>query len=259
MDNNFIPKLLELAAKYNAASDVTVTLEDGAVKVACDKGSFRFFYDFTSVMPVDGFQNVPLYHWQAQPKYIQLRGLIDRGIVEPALAMRIHHMVSHDAYTKTLKDIVVYEANLFEFITRAKLNKVFADFSGKIYTNCIMSCENNVKASMELGFLPDESEPVLLHEVVARTGIASDLPVDTQTVHYPIYVFKGKETITYNEIDYELYGMKNVEADMIRFILWALTDTARISELIKDYAHMENVYAAAVKSSATLTYTEVEG
>ena len=259
MDNNFIPKLIELAAKYNAASDVTVTLEDGAVKVTCDKGSFRFFYDFTSVMPVDGFQNVPLYHWQAQAKYIQLRGLIDRGMVEPALAMRIHHMVSHDAYTKTLKDIVVYEANLFEFITRAKLNKVFADFSGEIYTNCIMSCENNVKASMELGFLPDESEPVLLHEVVARTGIASDLPVDTQTVHYPIYVFKGKETVTYNEIDYELYGMKNVEADMIRFILWALTDTARISELIKDYAHMENVYAAAVKSSATLAYTEVEG
>lgn len=259
MDTNFIPKLLELAAKYNAASDMNVTLEDGAVKVACDKGSFRFFYDFTSVMPDDGFQNVPLYHWQAQPKYIQLRGLIDRGMVEPALAMRIHHMVSHDAYTRTLKDIVVYEANLFEFITRAKLNKVFADFSGEIYTNCIMSCENNVKASMELGFLPDESEPVLLHEVVARTGIASDLPVDTQTVHYPIYVFKGKETITYNEIDYELYGMKNVEADMIRFILWALTDTARISDLITDYAHMENVYAAAVKSTATLAYTEVEG
>ena len=259
MDINFVSKLTELTAKYNAASLETVTIEDGAIKITCDKGKFRFFYDFSSGMPEDEYVNVPLYHWQAQPKYIQLRGLIDRGMVEPALAMRIHHMVSHDAYTKALKDIVVYEANLFEFITRAKLNRVFADFSGDVYTNCIMSSENNVKASMELGFLPDESEPVLLHEVVARTGIASDLPVDTQTVHYPIYVFKGKETITYNEIDYELYGMKNVEADMIRFILWALTDISRIPALIVDYTHMENVYAAAVKASAALAYTEVEG
>ena len=45
-----------------------------------------------------------------------------------------------------------------------------------VYTNCIMSTKNNLKASMELGFLPDGSEPVLLHEVVARSGIASDLP-----------------------------------------------------------------------------------
>ena len=46
MDANFIPKLLELAEKYRAAEDLKVSLEDGAVLVRCDKGSFRFFYDF---------------------------------------------------------------------------------------------------------------------------------------------------------------------------------------------------------------------
>lgn len=259
MDQNFIPKLAELAEKYAAASALEAELEDGAVKVKCDKGAFRFFYDFDRAFPADEYKNVPLYHWQAQPKYIQLRGLIDRHMVEPALAMRIHHMVSHDDFTRSLKDIIVFETNLFEFVTRASLSRVFADFSGSVYTNCIMSSENNVKASMELGFLPDGSEPVLLHEVVARTGIASDLPVDIQTVQYPIYVFKGKETVTYNEIDYELYGMRNVEADSIRFILWALTEAGRTDELIANYAHIEKVYAAACKASETLSYTEVEG
>lgn len=258
MDNNFVSSLLELAEKYNAAADLKVETEDGAVKVECDKGRFRFFYDFSKKIDNDEFVNVPLYHWQAQPKFIQLRGLIDRHMVEPALAMRIHHMVSHDDFTRTLKDIIVFESNLFEFITRSSLDRVFADFSGEVYTNCIMSTKNNVKASMELGFLPDGSEPVLLHEVVARTGIASDLPVDIQTVQYPIYVFKGRETVTYNEIDYELYGMRNVEADCIRFIIWALTDTARISELTENYAHIEKVYAAAVSASENLTYTYVE-
>lgn len=46
MDANFIPKLLELTEKYRAAEDLKVSLEDGAVLVRCDKGSFRFFYDF---------------------------------------------------------------------------------------------------------------------------------------------------------------------------------------------------------------------
>ncbi len=258
MDQNFIPKLKELAAKYNAAENVEIKLEDGAVMVSCDKGNYRFFYDFMKQIPADEYVNVPLYHWQAQPKYIQLKGLLERKMVEPALAMRIHHMVSRNEFTRTLKDIIIFEANLFEFITRAKLNRVFADFSGDIYTNCIMSSENNVKASMELGLLPAGSEPVLLHEIVARTGIASDLPVDVQTVQYPIYVFKGNETITYNEIDYELYGMNNTEADIIRFILWALTDVARVKELVSGYPHMEKVYAAAVKASETLSYTMVE-
>ena len=259
MDVQFIPRLLELAEKYAAAAELRAELEDGAVKISCDKGCFRFFYDFNRELPQDEYKNVPLYHWQAQPKYIQLRGLIDRKMVEPALAMRIHHMVSRDNFTRSLRDVMIFETNLFEFITRTKINRVFADFSGDVYTNCILSTENNVKASMELGLLPDGSEPVLLHEVVARTGIASDLPVDTQTVQYPIYVFKGKETTTYNEIDYELYGMNNTEADCIRFILWALTEIGRVDELCENYAHIEKVCAAAEKASESLTYTFVEG
>lgn len=259
MDKNFIPKLLELAEKYRAAENISVELEDGAIKLSCSKGSFRFFYDFSAIPAEDGFENVPLFHWQAQPKYIQLRGLIDRGMVEPALAMRIHHLVPHGSFARSLKDIMVFETNLFEFITRATVDHVFADFSGELYTNCILSTPDNLKASMELGFLPDGSEPVLLHEVVARSGIASDLPVDTQTVQYPIYVFKGEKTETYNEIDYELYGMDNTEADCIRFILWAITDVARIAQLQADFAHLNKVWAAAEKASATLENTEVEG
>lgn len=258
MDSNYIEKFKELADKYSAAADVEMELADGAVKVVCDKGRFCFFYDFNKDFAVEGFRNVPLFHWQQKRKYSELRGLLDRKIVTPALAMRIHHIVPHDAFTASLKDIIIFETNLFEFITRDRINRVFADFSGDMYTNCIMSTQSNLKASMELGFSPDGSAPVLLHEVVARTGIASDLPVDIQMVQYPIYVIKGKQTETYNEIDYELYGMDNTQADSIRFILWALSDTGRMDKLCADYAHAEKVYEAALKSSAELLYTQVE-
>lgn len=258
MDADFIPKLRELAEKYNAAQKLCAELEDGAVTVRCDRGAFRFYYDFSMDLPKDEYAAVPLYHWQAQPKYIQLKGLLDRKMVTPALAMRIHHLVPHGEFTRSLKDIFVFETELLQFITGQQVNKVFADFSGEVYTNCIMSTDGNVKASMELGFLPDGSEPVLLHELVCRNGVASDLPVDIQTVQYPIYVFKGKETLKYNEIDFELYGMDNTQADCIRFILAVLKEPERVKALQESIGHIEKVYQAAEKASAELCYTSVE-
>ena len=258
MDADFIPKLRELAEKYNAAQKLCAELEAGAVTVRCDRGAFRFYYDFSMDLPKDEYAAVPLYHWQAQPKYIQLKGLLDRKMVTPALAMRIHHLVPHGEFTRSLKDIFVFETELLQFITGQQVDKVFADFSGEVYTNCIMSTNGNVKASMELGFLPDGSEPVLLHELVCRNGVASDLPVDIQTVQYPIYVFKGKETLKYNEIDFELYGMDNTQADCIRFILAVLKAPERVKALQESIDHIEKVYQAAEKASAELCYTSVE-
>ena len=259
MDCKFIPYLTELAAKYSVAGDVQVALEEGAVKVSCDKGSYRFFYDFAKELPQDGYRNVPLYHWQLKRRYVELRNILDTQMVKHALAMRIHHIVPKDDFTKSLKDIIVFESNLVEFVTHQKVEKVFSDFSGEVYANCIMSTDGNVKVSMELGFSPEGSEPVLLHEVIGKNGLACDVVVDTQIEHYPIYVFKGKETLKYTDIDAELYDMENTQVDSVRFILWALTDTSRIDALCENYAHIEKVYEAALAANANVRYTKVEG
>jgi hypothetical protein len=83
--------------------------------------------------------------------------------------------------------------------------------------------------------------------------------VDTQTQQYPIYVFKGKETLTYTDIDAELYDMENTQVDSVRFILWALSDISRIEALRENYAHIEKVYEAALAANASVRYTKVEG
>lgn len=258
MDSKFIPYLKELAAKYSVVSQLEAELEEGAVKVLTNKGNYRFFYDFGMSPAVDDCCNVPMYHWQLTRRYVELRNILDNKLVENPLAMRIHHIVPKDDFAKSLKDILVFEANLVEFITHQKINKVFADFSGEVYANCIMSTDRNVKVSMELGFSPDGSQPVLLHEIIAKTGIASDVVVDTQTQQYPIYVFKGKDTITYSDVDNELYDMDNTQVDCIRFMLWALADANRISALRENYTHMENVYHAALTANTNVRYTAVE-
>ena len=171
----------------------------------------------------------------------------------------IHHIVSPDEFTRSLKDIIVFETNLVEFVTHQRIEKVFSDFSGDVYANCILSTDGNVKVSMELGFSPEGSQPVLLHEIIGKNGLACDVVVDTQTQQYPIYVFKGKETLTYTDIDAELYDMENTQVDSVRFILWALTDISRIEALRENYAHIEKVYEAALAANASVRYTKVEG
>ena len=257
MDSKFVPSLIELTEKYAAASRLSARLEDGAVIVECDKGKFRFFYDFNIQLPQDDYKNVPLFHWRQKRRYTELLGLVRRDMVGKALAMRIHHIVAPDAYTKSLRDVLLYESDLFQYISGGRIDRVFADFSADRYTNCIMSA-GAMKASKELGLSAPGSESVLLHEVVGRKGIASDLPVDIQMQQYPIYLIKGDGIQTFNEIDFELYGMDNTQADMIRFILHSLSVSEETDRLCLEYAHLDKIWQAAVKSSENLTYTFVE-
>ena len=190
---------------------------------------------------------------------MELRNLLENKMVENPLAMRIHHIVPQDLFAHSLNDLIAFESDLLEFITGQKIERVFADFSEQTYTNCIFSTEKNIKASLELGFSPPASEPVLLHEIVARSGIVSDVAVDTQTQQYPIYVFKGPQVEHYADIDQELYGLENTAADCVRFILAVLANPESISGLREQRAHLQCVCKAAQKASMELSYTKVEG
>ena len=89
--------------------------------------------------------------------------------------------------------------------------------------------------------------------------LVDDGTVKSVSNTFPIYVFKGKETLHYTDIDAELYDMENTEVDSVRFILWALTDISRIDALCENYAHIEKVYEAALAANANVRYTTVEG
>lgn len=254
----FAGYLQEMAQKYSIAAGLTVAFEEGAVLVDCDKGAYRFFYHFGKEPAQDGRTNVPLLHWRNNRKYVEIRNVLAQSLVEKPLALRIHHVVAKDELTNTLADILAYEADLIAFVTGQKVDKIFADYSGERYVNCIASA-GGIKASLEIGFLPQGSEPVLLHEVIAKTGIVSDVVVDTQVTQYPVSVFKGDKTETYNDIDFELYGLAVPLGHCVRFILAVLADTSRIPALCDDFAHLRQAIRAAENSGAQRAYAKVEG
>lgn len=253
----FIPYLKELTDKYSLAQNVEVELKEGEILISCDKGFFPFVYDFAKSDEYENQHSIPLFHWRNKRKYIELRNILNTGMIKDVRGIRIHHIVSKDIFNSSLRNILTYETDLLEMITGEKVDKIFADFSADVYTNCIVSA-GRLRSSMELGFSPEGSEPVLLHEIVARTGIASDIVVDTQMQQYPIYVLRGKNTEHYNEIDSELYGLDNTQADCIRFIMGVLGNPETIPELQKQNVHLKAVYRAAEEATKVLKYVEVK-
>lgn len=253
-EQRFIPYLKELAAKYTAAGPLKVHLQDGAVCLEQNTGSRRFYYDFSHPAP----GGLPLFHWRAKRRYIELRSILEQGFVGRPLAVRVHHIVPRDEFTRSLRDLVTFEADLVEFLTGQTVDRVFADVSGGEYANCILSTQGGIKASLELGFSPAGSQPVLLHEVVGRQGVASDLAADTQTRQYPVYVFRGRETAVYTDLDAELYGLEESQADCVRFLLGVLQQPQNTGALAAAARHLEAVWKAVAASSEHMAYTKVE-
>ena len=67
-------KLLnELCLKYSISSDLKTKFEEGAVVISCNKGNYRFFYDFLNKQPKDEYKNIPLLHWRNKRTYIELK------------------------------------------------------------------------------------------------------------------------------------------------------------------------------------------
>lgn len=256
-EKTFAFSLEELGKKYSVANGMHVAFRPGRVVVRCEKGSYAFVYDFSADGPEEDAVFVPMFYWRTKRKYTELKNILDTKIIEDARGLRIHHIVPRDEFACSLKNLLIYETDLVEYLTGQRVCRVFTDFTGDVYTNCIISTDGNIKAGMELGFSPAGSAPVLLHEVVARTGIASDLAVDTQMVQYPIYVINGEKVTHYNEIDNELYGLDNTQAECIRYILDVLRDPRAIPGLQERYRHLNAVHAAAESSKNDLRYEEV--
>lgn len=245
MVNNIREKLLELSSKYKVADISNIDFEEDNIVVDCAKGKFKFFQ--TSLQEdSEEYIDIPLFHWRNKRRYIELRNILVENIVEEPVGMRVKHIRSDGS----LDDLLIREMDLLEFILGDKIVKVFSsvDIENQ-YCNLVLSTEKGIRASMELGIVPNIVEPIEMHEIICRTGIASDLVVDTQIEHYPIYVYSKDKVKVYTDIDYELYGIENDQADLIRYILHVLDNISQIESLKSKYTHYTKLKKAVYKSN----------
>lgn len=254
--NLFSEKLIDLCSKYDCASEVQPYFQDDALTLRCSKGCFRFCYRVADALQGTESTSIPLMHWRYKRSNIELRNLLLQGMVNTPLACRVQHMQANDDFVLNVEDILYMECDLAEWILDDKIARAFSSLSSS-YMNAIFSTDQSVKISAEFGTLPKGSQPVILHEIIAKTGIVSDVAVDTQTRQYPIYVFQGPNTQSFSDTDFELYGLSQSECDAVRFILDVLRNPVCVPTLLNQARHLHKVVTAVCTSAKQLTYAAV--
>lgn len=247
---NLNSAIKDLAAKYQLAKIANITSFENSITVECNKGSFNFFSDFSR--EECGETDVPLFSWRNQRRYQEMRNNLQDGIVEDPVGMRIKHIAP---WGTALVNVFVQEVDLAQWILGEEIERVFASISHE-YCNAIFSTEEGIKISAELGAAQTKT-PILLHEIIAKTGVITDTAVDTQVEHYPIYLYNSKGTTIYNDVDFELYGLSYDEIAKVRFIASVLAEPKLVQALQNSYQQAKKVYKAAVSAAEKLENTAV--
>lgn len=251
---NFNSAIKYLAKKYQLAKIETISSDSAdTITISCNKGVFNFFSDFSQKRTQSEGTEIPLLPWRSQRRYFEMRKNLQESIVQDPVGMRIKHIAPKG--TK-LANIFVQEVDIAQWILGERIEKVFASISGD-YCNAIFSTEQGIKISAELGIAQTKT-PILLHEVIAKTGVITDTAVDTQIEHYPIYLYNSQGTTIYNDVDFELYGLSYDEIAQVRFIASVLEKPDLISESQQSYQHAKEIFNTALLSAEKLENLAVE-
>lgn len=234
-----VSKIKELFVKYDIGNIEALSFKNfpNNILITVAGKTYDFFSDF-SVNKYDekGCQNnkinIPILCWRHERKYIEMKNALKNGTVKNPVGMRVKSIHNNNV---NMKDILLKEIDIAEWILDDCIISAYANANNdNSYFNVILSTKKNIKISLEIG-KAQIKEAIILHEIIAEKGILSDIPVDTQINHYPIYVFQDNFVETYNDIDFELYGMQYKDVAKLRFILCFYQNNFAEKEINKTY------------------------
>lgn len=192
-------------------------------------------------------ESVPLQSWRSDRRYVELFKLVDGKTVENVCLLRFSHMTDG----KTPLEATLYrELDLCEYIGHGKVKSLHAVFTDGRTGNVIVKLDNGVLASVEVGnLLPDGKSDLERHEIVARRGVANDLPMDVQIPLQSIYTYTTDGEEGYRDVDFELYGFPEKEIAQIRAEFEFCKNPSVAGSLSERDAHLRDLVAAAFKSN----------
>ena len=159
-------------------------------------------------------EDVPVQPWRNDRRFTELFKLVDGRTIEDVCLLRFSHMT--DARTP-LSDTLYREFDLCEYIGHGRIVTLHAVFTAGTTGNVIVKLDNGIIGSVEVGCkLPDGKSDLERHEIVARRGVANDLPMDVQIPLQSIYTYTTDGEAGYRDVDFELYGFSENEIALIR-------------------------------------------
>ncbi len=194
-------------------------------------------------------RTIPLQPWRSSRRFFELFKLVDSRTLEDVCQLRF----SNCATTGTSLESILYEEfDLCEYIGHGRIVSVNAVFSSGQACNVILRLDNGIIGSIEAScLLPEGSKGTSRHEVVARRGVANDVPVDVQRQQQSIYLYTKDGCQGFRDEDFELYGLDDNEIMMVRAEFDFYKSGADTRSQKDRHNHLRSVVEAAVESEAT--------
>ena len=190
----------------------------------------------------------PLLPWQQERRFIELRQIVQQGIVERVSMWRSRWMVP--ARTLTLQQAIYREAGVCQWVLNSTATSVFAAIHGTSAANVILRLENGVTCGIEIGRAPtDAPASVDRHEIIAQRGVASDQVVDCEVRPSSIHVMTDSAAKTYTDVDHELFGLSEQQAAIVRTAFEALETPGAFAADRTLHEQLAHLSALAIESN----------
>ena len=193
--------------------------------------------------------DLPLQPWRCGRKCIELEKLVSSGTLEHPCLLRFCHLTDGET---SLEELLYREFDLAEFISGQRIVALHATFTGGRSGNVIITMDNGVIGSVEVGnLLPEGQSEVDRHEIIARRGVGSDIVVDTQIPQQSIYLMTEDAPAVFKDTDSELYGLDDKQIERVRAKFAFLKDRSTAEWHAGQDAHIRSAVKAALESNET--------
>ena len=234
--------LQELRSKYAVQAD-------GVLTVAA-AGSFGA----AAELKMNG-TTVKLLPWRIERRFIELKKLVDGQTLEDVSTLRFAWFVNGES----LETLLYRELDLCAFLGESQIRSIFAVVNGKT-ANLVVKLQDGKSCAVECSAaLPNGTEPMDKHEIIARRGVACDRVVDSQVPQASIYEFTANGEKRYTDIDTELFGFSTEEILLVRAAYAVLSNPALADDWNKTDATLNRQIADALateKNGKPVIYTE---
>ncbi len=231
-----------------------------ALQAGLDLLLTKYSVDTAAVISEDGMTvtvegtSYPTLPWEGERRFFELRTL-----ATARLGKLCTYRIGHTAPRGTdLLTLLSREAGVVEYTLSSRIKEVFAIRSENAM-NVIAETENGCVCTLELAATLEVNTPDIdKHEIITGNGVACDRVVDTQMPQSSIYV-RGRESVSYTDTDFELFGYGEGEIPAIRRAFALAKDPAARAAAREQGSHLAAVVAAAERSLAGMSNEKVEG
>lgn len=155
---------------------------------------------------------VKLLPWRKERRFTELKALTVNGTLEGVSTLRFAWFSGRTS----LENILYRELDLAAFLGGSAIKSIYAVKNGDT-ANVIVKLFDDKSCSIEASaMLPEGTEDLDKHEIIARRGVACDRTVDTQVPQASIYQFTKDGEKRYTDIDTELFGFETEEILLVR-------------------------------------------